>query len=74
MIVWIWLKTLFSKVKQLTFWRVIVGMMLYEPAEIDFEEFYLTIEAEELIVFKFIIFGFEFFDYSIDNQIFTPLL
>ena len=58
MIIWIWLKTLFSKLKQLTFWRVIVGMMLYKPSEIDFEKFHLSIETEKLIVFKFIIFRF----------------
>ena len=46
--------------------------MLYKSAEINFEESNLAVEAEEFIVFQFVIFRFIRFDSSIDNQEFTP--
>lgn len=47
--------------------------MLHESSEINLEELYLSIEAEEFIVFQFVIFRFERLNHSIDNQTFTRL-
>lgn len=47
--------------------------MLHESAEVNLEEPDLAIEAEEFIVFQFVIFRSEWLDFSIDDQIFTPL-
>ena len=58
---------MFPKLKQLTFRRVIVGMMLNKSAEVNFEEPDLAIEAEELAIFQLVIFCFQFCYYSIDN-------
>lgn len=46
--------------------------MFHKPSEVNLEELYLSIEAEELVIFQFVIFSFEFCYLSIDNQIFTP--
>lgn len=46
--------------------------MLHESAEVNLEEPDLAIEAEEFIVFQFVIFRSEWLDFSIDDQIFTP--
>ena len=48
-------------------------MMLHEYSEINLEELYLSVEAEEFIVFQFVICRFEWLNHSIDNQIFAPL-
>lgn len=46
--------------------------MLHESAEIYLKESDLAIEAEELVIFQFVIFSFEFCYLSFDNHIFTP--
>lgn len=46
--------------------------MLHKPAEVNLEEPNLAVEAEELVIFQFVIFSFEFCYLSFDNQIFTP--
>ena len=74
MIAWIRFESLFPKLKQLTFRRVIVRMMLHKSSEIYLEELHLAVEAEEFVVFQFVILWFEQFDYSIDNQVFLPPL
>ena len=48
--------------------------MLYKSSEIYFKELNLSIEAEELVIFQFDIFSFEFCYLSFGNQIFTPPL
>ena len=47
--------------------------MLHKSSEANLEELYHSIEAEEFIVFQFVIFRFERLSHSIDNQIFTPV-
>ena len=46
--------------------------MLHKSTEVNLEEPDLAIEAEELVVFQFVIFRSEWLDFSIDDQIFTP--